>query len=288
MCWLEFMNLLMLNELKNYIDRVMKMERREEFHEYGYVVVKKLFSQREIVNLAGIVDRIYQQWLNDNGEALVQDQLINMHSLTSPQYFEGRNDERVHFFEAIAPQQLTNLLESMFGEGIYLHNTQLFFNPYGNEKRPYWHRDLQYSSIDDSVQEKELRNMLTLHVRIPLLPEKGVELIPCTHQRWDSEHEGDVRFELKGHTNHDELPGTVLVELEPGDVLIFSAQMIHRGNYELNSVRKALDLCVGKQHPLISGFLDASNLPSYSEIERIRNNQWYALARDIASTQGIN
>ena len=72
--------------------------------------------------------------------------------------------------------------------------------------------------------------------------------------------------------------------LEPGDILIFNAQMIHRGNYELNPVRQALDICLGKEHPLISGFLERDILPNEREIGCIRNNQWYKLARSLATS----
>ena len=58
--------------------------------------------------------------------------------------------------------------------------------------------------------------------------------------------------------------------------------MIHRGNYNLNPVRKALDLCLGNPHPLVSRFLDTTGLPTDLEIEHIDNNQWYALAKRIA------
>ncbi|MEO0395990.1 MAG: phytanoyl-CoA dioxygenase family protein [Cyanobacteria bacterium P01_A01_bin.137] len=259
------------------------MDSGQQFEGQGYVVLNKFFEKNEIDQITHIVDRIYGQWREENHHALVGQQLINMHSLTHPKYFEGYSHERLQFFNLIASTKLTDALERMFDKAIYFHNTQLFFNPYQNGKQPYWHRDLQYSPIDDAVQAAEQHNMLSLHVRIPLVAEKGVELIPDTHTRWDTELERNVRFELKGHANHETLPGSVLIEIEPGDVLIFSAQMIHRGNYALNPVRKALDLCLGSPHPLVLGFLDKTGLPNDSELEHIDNNQWYALAKHIGT-----
>ena len=165
------------------------------------------------------------------------------------------------------------------------HNTQLFFNPANVECIPYWHRDMQYSPIEDSVQCAEQKEMLSLHIRIPFIAEKGVEIVTGTHKRWDTELERDVRFELNGHRNSESLPGSELIDLARGDILIFSAQMIHRGNYELNPARKAFDICVGKYHPLASGFLDPRVLPKDEEIDNIANNQWYRLAREIAASK---
>ena len=77
------------------------------------------------------------------------------------------------------------------------------------------------------------------------------------------------------------------MDLVPGDVLIFNAQMIHRGNYALNPTRKAFDLCVGKYHPLTAGSLDGRVLPTLAELGRITNGHWYALAREIAAGTSI-
>lgn len=263
------------------------MEIGNQFDTQGYIVIKKLFSQSEIKEITSIVDYIYQQWLPKNYEALIEERLINMHSLTDSIYFRDNDSKRIKFFELIAPKKLTKLIENIFGNEIYFHNTQLFFNPYSKEKLPYWHRDLQYSPIEDEIQEKEQSNILTLHIRIPLVAEKGIELIPGTHKRWDSQLEKKVRFALDGHKNSEELPGAILIELEPRDVLIFNAQMIHKGNYKLNKVRKALDICVGKKHSFTSDFLDINVLPTNEEIKYISNNHWYKLARNIAASNNV-
>ncbi len=261
------------------------MEISQEFAHQGYIIIKKLFTKIEIERITNIVNSIYQQWLDENSSALIEHQLVNMHSLTHFKYFPNQSQKRIEFFELISPKKLTDLLANIFAPGIYFHNTQLFFNPYQNNRLPYWHRDLQYNSIEEVVQIRELPKILLLHIRIPLVAEKGIELIPGTHQRWDSEVERNVRLELNGHTHSEDLPGSVLIELKPGDILLFSGQMIHRGNYKLNSVRQALDICVGKEHPLTSSFLDRDILPNAQEIGCIRNNYWYKLAREIASNK---
>jgi len=260
------------------------MREAKTFDSQGYLIVKNLFSAPEIEKLTTIVDRIVDQWLSENHTDVIKHQLVNMHSLTNPRYFESRKTERLLFFQSLAAKQLTKLLDDMFGDGIYFHNTQLFFNPFENGRLPYWHRDMQFSPIDDALQKIEQQNMLSLHVRIPLIREQGIELIPGTHNRWDTDLVRNVRLELNGHKNSEDLPGAVLISLEPGDILIFSAQMIHRGNYHLNTSRKALDLCVGKEHPLTSTYLDANNLPTIEDLAQLENNQWYKVARQIART----
>ncbi len=257
----------------------------EQYETYGYAVIKGFFGGREISSIEKHVDRIYQKWMIENEAEIFNNRLVNMHSLTSPTYFENLHGERTNFFEIIASEKLTVALESMFGPGIHFNNTQLFFNPSNKARLPYWHRDMQYSPIADSVQSNEQSKMLSLHIRIPLVQEKGVEVIPGTHKRWDTELERNVRLELGGHKNSETLPNSELIALMPGDILIFNAQMIHRGNYELNSARKAFDLCVGRYHPLVSDFLDERVLPTVEELNNITNNQWYKLAREITANR---
>ena len=256
----------------------------DQYEKHGYSILRGFFDDEEISKLNKYVDCIYQKWLMENEAAIFEDKLVNMNSLTSPEYFQQSHSRRIDFFELIAPQKLTKALESMFGYGIHFHNTQLFFNPSNGERLPYWHRDMQYSPIEDSVQSDEQNKMCSLHIRIPLIEEKGVEVVPGTHRRWDTKLERNVRFELDGHKNSESLPNSELIDLIRGDILIFNAQMIHRGNYELNSERKAFDICVGKYHPLASNFLDPRVLPTDDEIGKIANNQWYRLAREIQLT----
>lgn len=263
----------------------MEIEASDNYRDNGYAILPNFFSALELVEFARHVDRIFQQWAHDNETEIVQRKLVNMHSLTLPEYFVGLSKDRIRFFETIASSKLTSLVEAMFGPGIYFHNTQLFFNPINCKRLPYWHRDLQFSPVDDDSQKKAQGNMLSLHIRIPLIREQGVELVPGTHQRWDTELEKNVRLELNGHCNSEFLPGSKLISLQPGDILIFDSQMIHRGNYDLNLSRKALDLCVGQPHELTCGYLDIRNIPGDQEMSRIANNHWYRLAGELAANR---
>lgn len=251
------------------------MDVKNKFDQEGYVIIPELFNPAEISELSDQVDRIYYIWSTRHKHEIIEQQLVNMHSLTHPEYFKNESAQRIEFFDMITNKKLVQLVTDLFGHQIYFHNSQLFFNPPQNSRLPYWHRDLQYSSIDEDIQKGNLKKMLSLHIRIPLLQERGIELIPKTHLRWDSDLERNVRLELNGHKNHESLPHSKLISLKPGDILIFHSQMIHRGNYQLNPSRKALDLCVGKRHELTYKFFDPSILPSQKELEKIHYPEWF-------------
>ncbi len=256
---------------------------KNKYNEQGFVILRQALSADDIAQLGKLVDPILEQWHEHNRQGYQFDGLLNMHSLSHPEYFDAQN-ERLQFFDAIANKTLVDAMESLFGPEISFHNTQVFFNPSKPEQKPYWHRDMQYSPIADEVQAAELPNMLSLHVRIPLTEETGLKILPGTHKRWDTELERKVRLELEGHTQDEDLPGANTLHLMPGDVLIFNAQMIHQGIYCNDESRKALDLCLGAPHPLTTPFLDTAVLPNEDELAGIKHPQWFQRAL-LASKQ---
>lgn len=254
---------------------------QQHYQHNGYVILPQLLDTSQITQLRQSIEPIYQQWLGQNQHSPGFDQLVNMHSLTLSQYFVQQAEKRLEFFQQLSCAVLVDHLKALFGENLYFHNTQLFFNPADPNKQNYWHRDLQYSPIPDAQQQQVHAELTSLHVRIPLLDETGIELIPHSHQHWDSDLEHKVRFAKAGHQQHDDLPHSQLITLKQGDVLVFNSQMIHRGRYDFNTTRLALDLCIGTAHPLIQGFRDTAVQPTIDELAQIENKSWFVVAAKL-------
>ena len=257
---------------------------QSEYQQHGYLVFRQLLSSQQINQLQQLVQPVYQQWLAENQHQPGFAQLVNMHALTLARYFQQQPEQRLALFNALAAPVLVNTLAALFGDDLYFHNTQLFFNPRDANKQNYWHRDLQYSAVPDAQQAEIHPALCSLHVRIPLLDETGVELIPHSHQHWDSPLQREVRFALNGHQQHEDLPHSRLIPLNTGDVLLFNAQMIHRGRYDFNDQRLALDICIGRPHPLLRGFADPQVQPTQTELAAIGQPQWYQAARELLNT----
>jgi len=247
---------------------------KDHYHKYGYIVLKQVFDEDYLQHLESIIDQIYLPWRETNAKQILNNKLVNMHSLTLAEYSDA--ESRINLFNAISPTPLVNATERLFGEGIRFHNTQLFFNPTNPSLKPYWHRDLQFSDIEEETQRDELTNMLALHVRIPFIDENSIEVVFGSHRRWDTEQEKNTRLSLNSHKNSDALSNTHRVKISRGDVLIFNAQMIHRGHYNQQTERKALDLCVGKYHPLTQPFLNPDVSPTAEELAFIDNKAWFS------------
>jgi ectoine hydroxylase-related dioxygenase (phytanoyl-CoA dioxygenase family) len=171
-----------------------------------------------------------------------------------------------------------NIVTNIMGDCSAFMNTQLFFDPANNAQKNYWHRDPQYHmSIEE--QQAALRGPAVVHFRVPLFDELGIELIPKTHTRWDSADELDVRLELNGRKRYEELPSAVRVSLKAGDLLIFNANMIHRGVYGMD--RLALDILFCDPSLELAQYINDDCLPDSDILAGLENASAFARAAAI-------
>jgi ectoine hydroxylase-related dioxygenase (phytanoyl-CoA dioxygenase family) len=212
------------------------MHMKTDYEENGYLVLKDVFEVSELQNLRQVVLQFHKSWMQENSRFYAE-KAINSSYLTSKKHL--MDSERVSLFKFIGSDKLMDVVTSIMSSRATFMNTQLFFDPANSSQKNYWHRDPQYHmSVEE--QKEALLGPNVLHFRIPLVDEPGVELIPGTHRRWDSNEEFDVRLEQNGRKNHEDLPTGVRVTLDAGDLLVFSANMIHRGIYGMD--RLSLDI----------------------------------------------
>ena len=95
-------------------------------------------------------------------------------------------------------------------------------------------------------------------------PERGIELIAGSHQRWDSAEEYAVRMGKPPYRPHDDLPHATQIALHTGDVLLFSANMLHRGLYGQN--RLAFDIIYCDDHPDLLAHRGDHTLPNAAQL----------------------
>jgi len=248
----------------------------------GFLHRPGLLPSATVRRLVAIGERVHAGWLAAHGDDVRRLGLVNGTRLTDVRWFAPPyDDERAVFFDALADPVLYDVVTESFGADLYFHGTQAFFSPLG-ERAPYWHRDLQYGSLDEAAQRRLLSELTQLHVRIPLRPERRFLLVPGSHARWDTTEERDVRLERDGHRSAEELSTARSFDLVPGDVLVFSAHMLHRGTYGQD--RLSLDLMVGRPHATSAAFPDTAQLPTPAELARIRRPQWYRAAAIRASS----
>jgi len=237
----------------------------DSYAQNGYLLKKGRFVADELVAVREILQRFHAGWLNRNREFYENRGAINSAYLTDPRYMSAQ--DRGVMFKLISSSKIQSLLAPIMPNGVAFMNTQLFFGPANSSKKNYWHRDIQYSGMSLTDQQSELAATNVIHCRIALVDEPGIELVPGTHERWDTEQEFEIRTEKNGRHVYDDLPGAHKLKLKAGDLLVFSANMIHRGLYAPD--RLALDILYCDPVPSLLEYCKETCLPNAQELKRL-------------------
>lgn len=177
------------------------------------------------------------------------------------------NEDKLSLFQFVSQPKIATVLKDIFPAKVRFLNTQLFSDPSNTEQPNYWHRDIQYTGVTIEEQKQSIVSDNVVHFRVPLKQEKGIELIPSTHNTWDQAEEQDTRLSQNGRKPSDNLAKGKVIALERGDLLVFSANMIHRGLY--GNDRFTFDFIYLDDHPKFAAFIDTNNQPTEEELHHL-------------------
>jgi len=242
----------------------------KQYQKHGYFVIKDYFNQAEISSLRKVIVKFHQLWKQDNLDFYQSQEAFNSSLITGSQYLSA--EDRLTLFKFISAKKMMRLVDSVITNKPAFMNTQLFFNPFNINQKDFWHRDCQYD-FDIEDQKKVIQGTQVLHLRVPIFDELGMELVPGTHQRWDNEEEYNVRQEENGKLSSDELSTGKKIKLAAGDILVFSADMIHRGLYGLD--RLAFDILIFDSAGNYVDYVDNDCLPDISMLAEIPDPSVY-------------
>jgi len=245
------------------------MNLTEQYKKEGYCLVENFLSAAAVPPISDVVDRFHKQWVEANQE-LYQSRAINSAYLTGKDHLNDQ-DRRL-LFELIASDGMTEIVHALPFLTPAFMNTQLFFNPLNREQKNYWHRDPQYH-LTEKEQQQALAGAEVIHFRIALENEPGIELVPGTHRRWDTKEELNIRLEKSDNKNHQDISTGLPIPLNKGDLLVFSANMIHRGLYGGN--RKSLDIVLCEAKPEFIKFVRNDCLPDNDILKTLSNPTIY-------------
>ena len=231
------------------------------YQQQGFLHLPGFYRPHELVDLEAVLRKHHQAWLLQH-QAAYQNGLINSHSLTADSALT--EPDKSVLFQIIAAPALLAQLAPIFPQAPRFLNTQLFFDPHQLNQNNYWHRDVQYTGLNEAAQRNVILQQNVVHCRIAMRPEHGIELIAGSHQRWDSEQEYAVRMGKPPYRPHDDLPHSTCIALHTGDVLLFSANMLHRGLYGQN--RLAFDIIYCDDHPDLLAHRGDHTLPNAAQL----------------------
>lgn len=237
----------------------------DQYEKDGYFVIENFLNVADVARISEVVDKFHNSWIKEN-QSFYEEKAVNSAYLTGTDHLN--NQDRSILFELISSDNLTEVISSLpLSEPAFM-NAQLFFNPINPDQKNYWHRDPQYH-LTIEEQKDALQGAEVIHFRIALENEPGLELVPGTHRRWDTDEELNIRLEQSGNKNHQSISTGVSIPLKRGDLLVFSANMIHRGLYGGN--RKALDILFCEAIPEFLEFVRSDCLPNKELLKRLNN-----------------
>lgn len=242
---------------------------KNSYEEQGYVVFREYFTNSEISSLRAVILKFHELWKRDNTE-FYQQEAFNSSLITGSKYLAF--DDRVKLFNFISCKKMMAVINSVVSSDPSFMNTQLFFDPFNCQQKNFWHRDCQYD-FDIEEQKHVIHHSQVLHLRVPLFDELGLELVPGTHKRWDNDEEYDIRQEENDRTSCESLSTGKEIKLAAGDLLLFSADMIHRGLYGLD--RLALDILVFDSSGNYVDYVDDDCLPDSKMLAKIDDPRLY-------------
>jgi hypothetical protein len=209
---------------------------REQWDTEGYVTVGGVFDDSRVENLLRICNDVLRQFLEccpeKNRPGGPDDRC--MRNLHRRSYFESNPDDFVFMMEAFADSDLSDIVEEILGKKILFRGTSYWFAPKTLRSAGNWHRDVQYmvGTVDEQKEFVQSQSAQTgAQLMLALLPTECNEYLPGSHLRWDTDEELQVRMGDELAEATVEIEGAVRVKQSPGDVAIFNATGLHRGQY---------------------------------------------------------
>jgi len=236
---------------------------KHHYDKEGFYLFRNFFDASEIETLKKIILKFHHLWKSENAE-FYREVAFNSSLITGSKHLS--TSERLVLFNFISSRKLMEIINHIIPNKPAFMNSQLFFNPINPELKDFWHRDCQYDH-EIEMQKKVIQETQVVHFRIPLFDEPGMEIIPGSHRRWDTEEELAIREELNGRKSNEDIAAGKKIRLSAGDLLVFSADMIHRGIYGLD--RLAWDILVFDSSGDFVDYVDDDCLPSLPMITEI-------------------
>ena len=253
---------------------------KSDYENQGYFVIRNYFNAQQMASLRKVILTFHENWKLDN-KKFYQEEAFNSSLITGSQYLDS--SDRIKLFNFISSNEIMQVVDSLIPDKPAFMKTQLFFDPYNAQQANFWHRDCQYD-YDIEDQKKIMLNTQVVHFRVPLFDEPGMELVPGSHKRWDNEEEYNVRQEENNKVSSDMLSTGKEIKLNAGDLLVFSADMIHRGLYGLD--RLAFDILIFDSTgsgSIYADYVDSDCLPNKGQLEAIHNPRLFINTMELTT-----
>lgn len=241
----------------------------EQYHHEGYIILRGAFSQARIKTLVEGVNRIMDNALAGK---------LEIGWLDKERRLPGRVGNMLHpdkyqpAFAQWLDEDLDPQIQALIG-GPARHS--LFGMLAGGAGQPYlqgWHRDIGKPGAPDEVEFLKHHHGRFVQFNAPLVEhDRFLNIVPASHLRASTPEEcriskrpgfqraaeGPVTPEevkaIKAWDDADPMPGGMVVEMEPGDIAYYNANLWHRGWNPAGEKRWTMHSAFWKPHyPVMS------------------------------------
>lgn len=234
----------------------------KQWHEQGFVFIKGLLNKEEVAELLKICNRVKQEFDESVASGSGRNLETNcMRHLNHPNYYNQHKAEYETFMNTICHEKILNVVNLILNQKAMFRTTSYFFEPKIGMKDGNWHRDLQNIYKDEAREKEEFFKAITLpatgiQMQIALEPSQDVEYVPCSHKRWDTTEEYHIRMlDNKSNCRSNNMPNALRFNQEPGDMIAFDSNGLHRGRYHSDKIRRTLMLTYSTK-PFFDYFTD--------------------------------
>ncbi len=194
------------------------------FHDEGYLAVSGAFSQERIEALVAAVERLMDRALADDCQIGWIDRENRVLGRTGHLLAPDRYDPA---FGEWLDQDLAPHLHHLITGGQVRHSLfGVLANGGGQAYEQRWHRDLCRSGEQDEGVFLRRHHGKVVQFNAPLLADDHfLQIVPNSHLRASTATE----IEIAADARAGEMPGALIVPLEPGDVVYYDPNLWHRG-----------------------------------------------------------
>lgn len=234
------------------------------FDEQGFVILRRAFAPERVRELRQAVERLLDRALAGQVEVPWIDRQGRVPARLSHLLHPDKYDPAYGAWldEDLAPQ-----LEVLLGGAPARHS--LFGMLAGGGGQPYlqaWHRDLGRPGAPDELELLRRFHGRSIQFNAPLLPgDRFLNIVPATHLSPSTPDQ----LQAAAAREQARMPGGVEVELEPGDIAYYNANLWHRGWNPRGQMRWTLHCAFWKaSYPVMKhehGQRDALLFPGHLE-----------------------
>jgi hypothetical protein len=221
-----------------------------EWRRDGFLVLRDVVPPEQVARLRAICDEVYAQWKevsrpeSEPGAFAYGPRAWVLLHLNHPRYHRGAGGrgDLTALLDAAASATARAALQAIYGHAPLFMQMNYYVDPAGAGWPGVWHRDCQFFAGGDEERVKaavaaEAHPPRDVHMHIPLAPTQATEVVPGSHDRYDTPEELDVRM---NDSTADRMPGRLPLQLNPGDLAFFHVNSIHRGMYLHGVLRRTI------------------------------------------------